>query len=47
MTGKYEFKVYSNKIIYEFSIKRNITFIYDNSGKGKSLLINYINIHLT
>lgn len=38
--GKYHFKVYNKKLLFEFDIKRNITFIQGNSATGKTTLLN-------
>lgn len=40
MKGKYHFKVYNKKLLFEFDIKRNITFIQGNSATGKTTLLN-------
>lgn len=42
MKGNIHLKIKSNKLDYDFTVKRNITFISDNSGKGKSQLIKLI-----
>ena len=40
MKGKYHFKVYNKKLLFEFDIKRNITFIQGNSATGKTTLLS-------
>lgn len=42
MTGKIDFMLKSPKVVYNFTIKRNITFLKDNSGKGKSHLYDLV-----
>ena len=42
MKGKYHFKVYNKKLLFEFDIKRNITFIQGNSATGKTTLVDMI-----
>lgn len=43
MVGKYHIEIYSNKLKYEFDIKRNLTVIRGNSATGKSQLIRMLN----
>ena len=45
MRGKYTFKIANNKICYEFEIVRSVTVIKDNSGTGKSTLINLLSAY--
>lgn len=42
MVGKYDIKVYNNRVSYHFVIKRNITIIQGDSGTGKTSLFNLI-----
>jgi hypothetical protein len=42
MVGKYEIKVYNNKVQYKLTIKRNITILQGNSATGKTELIRLI-----
>lgn len=42
MKGKYHFKVFSKTLLFEFDIKRNITFIQGNSATGKTTLLNIL-----
>lgn len=42
MTGKYKIRVANSRCEYELEIKRNITIIRGNSGKGKTRLFNMI-----
>lgn len=45
MVGKYEIKVYNNKVQYKLTIKRNITILQGNSATGKTELIRLISEH--
>lgn len=47
MVGSYDFKISSEHISYEFTIKRNITFIEGDSGTGKTTLIELLTQALT
>lgn len=40
MKGSYRFRVKSKKIIFEFSIRRNITVIRGKSASGKTTLLH-------
>ena len=40
MVGKYDIKIYDNKVHYHLIVKRNITIIQGNSGTGKTTLID-------
>lgn len=42
MKGKYHFKVFSKTLLFEFDIKRNITFVQGNSATGKTTLLNML-----
>ncbi|WP_035764662.1 hypothetical protein [Butyrivibrio sp. NC2002] len=42
MVGKYDIRVYNNRVSYHFVIKRNITIIQGDSGTGKTSLFNLI-----
>lgn len=42
MKGRYQFKVKSKKVIFEFSIQRNITVIKGNSATGKTTLLHIL-----
>ena len=42
MKGNYEFRVKSKKVIFEFSIRRNITIIKGNSATGKTTLLHIL-----
>ena len=42
MKGSYWFKAKSKKVLFEFSIRRNITVIKGDSATGKTTLINMI-----
>ena len=40
MTGKYEIRIENRSLVYEFTIRRNITVIRGNSATGKTTLIS-------
>ena len=40
MKGSYHFRVKSKKLLFEFSIKRNITIIKGDSATGKTTLLH-------
>lgn len=40
MKGRYYFRVKSKKLLFEFSIKRNITVIKGDSATGKTTLLH-------
>lgn len=40
MKGSYDFRVKSKKLLFEFSIKRNITLIKGDSATGKTTLLH-------
>lgn len=42
MVGKHKVIIESKSIVYELEIKRNITIIKGDSGRGKSLLVDLI-----
>ncbi|MBP3197651.1 MAG: ATP-binding protein [Butyrivibrio sp.] len=42
MVGKYDIKIYDNKVHYHLVVKRNITIIQGNSGTGKTTLIDML-----
>lgn len=42
MTGKYEIRIENRSLVYEFTIRRNITVIRGNSATGKTTLIEMI-----
>lgn len=42
MLGKYEVRVASNKVIYDFTISRKYTVVVGDSGTGKSSLIDML-----
>lgn len=44
MKGSFKFRVFSMNLAYEFTIRRNITFIQGDSGTGKSTLIDMLEL---
>lgn len=42
MVGKYDIKIYDNKVHYHLIVKRNITIIQGNSATGKTTLIDML-----
>ncbi len=42
MKGKYQFRVKSKKLLFEFTIRRNITIIKGNSATGKTTLLHML-----
>ena len=42
MKGSYSVRVGNSKLIYEFTIRRNITILKGNSGTGKTTLVEMI-----
>lgn len=42
MKGEHRLKVYSKRLIYDFSVRRKVTVISGDSGTGKSTLVEYI-----
>lgn len=42
MTGKYDIKIYNNRVHYFLTVKRNITILEGNSATGKSELVRLI-----
>lgn len=46
MKGSYWFKAKSKKVLFEFSIKRNITVIKGDSATGKTTLLHILYEHL-
>ena len=45
MKGKHNIVIESDKLKYEFSIKRNITVIQGDSASGKTTLVNLLNTY--
>lgn len=46
MRGKFTFKINTKSLEYNFSLKRNITVIKDDSGTGKSTLLGILDNYL-
>ncbi|MDE6054447.1 MAG: hypothetical protein K2G55_11940 [Lachnospiraceae bacterium] len=42
MKGSYHFKVKSKKVLFEFTIRRNITIIKGDSATGKTTLLHML-----
>ena len=42
MIGTYEVRVRNNRVVFDFTIKRNITVVRGNSGTGKTTLYEMI-----
>ena len=42
LVGKYDIKIYDNKVHYHLIVKRNITIIQGNSATGKTTLIDML-----
>ena len=42
MKGSYNFKVKSKRVVFEFSIRRNITVIKGDSATGKTTLLHML-----
>lgn len=45
MTGRYEIRVENRSVVYDFSVRRNITIIRGNSATGKTTLIDMLSAY--
>ena len=46
MTGKHRIIIETERIKYDFTIKRNITVILGNSATGKTTLVDLLNLYV-